>query len=138
MTELLVLAGTLAVAATFGWYWRARQGRISATASTAALPADIRAVVDPSASITFVQLSTQVCAQCGQTRKQLTDLVERTTGLAHVEIDLTERLDLARDLRVMSTPTTLVVDAEGTEMMRVTGVPQRETLLRAVSHHLPC
>ena len=32
---------------------------------------------------------------------------------------------------------TLVVDAEGTEMMRVTGVPQRETLLRAVSHRLP-
>lgn len=136
MTELLALVGTLAAAVAFGLFWRARQGRIKA-GSAAALPRDIRAVVDPSSAVTLVQLSTKVCAQCRQAKTLLTDLAERTAGLAHVEVDLTDRLDLARDLGVLSTPTTLVVDAAGTEMMRVTGVPKRENLLAAVRHRLP-
>jgi hypothetical protein len=44
---------------------------------------------------------------------------------------------VATSLGVMRTPTTLAVDAHGVEIMRVGGVPKRETLLEALRPHLP-
>jgi hypothetical protein len=38
---------------------------------------------------------------------------------------------------VLTTPTTLAVNAKGEELMRVGGVPKRDTLLAALRPHLP-
>jgi len=137
MTGLWVLLGTLALAGAAGLVLRARQGRIRRAPSPAALPEDVRRMVDPAASVTLVQLSTTFCAPCRQARVLLADLAERTAGLHHAELDLTERTDLARELAVLRTPTTLAVDARGVELLRVGGVPNRAILLEALAPHLP-
>ena len=43
--------------------------------------------------------------------------------VAHIEIDAAERLDLARELGIMRTPTTLVLDSDGVVVARMDGAP---------------
>jgi thiol-disulfide isomerase/thioredoxin len=134
-TGVLVLLGTLVLAGVAGLALRARSGRVR-PARAAGLPEDVRRVLDPDAAVTLVQLSTTFCAPCRQARALLADLAERTAGVHHAELDLTERPDLARELSVLRTPTTLAVDANGTELLRVGGVPRRAALLEALRPHL--
>lgn len=135
MTGVLVLVGTLVLATVAGVLLRKRDGRVR-TAVVSGLPADVQALVAP-AGITLVQLSTTFCAPCRHARVVLANLAERVDGLHHTELDLTERPDLARELSVLRTPTTLAVDGNGTELLRVGGVPKRDELLAALRSHLP-
>jgi thiol-disulfide isomerase/thioredoxin len=135
VTGALVVLGTLAVAGVLGFALRARNGRVR-QAKRGDLPEDVRRLLGADASVTLVQLSTTFCAPCRQARVVLADLAERTEGLHHAELDLTERPDLARALSVLRTPTTLAVDAHGTELLRIGGVPRRADLLDALRPHL--
>src|SRR5437660_3097702 len=141
MTGLWVLLGTLALAAVAGFALRNRDGRIRGVGdapepAVAGLPDDVRQVLDPDAAVTLVQLSTTFCAPCRHARRLLADLAAHTDRLHHTELDLTHRPDLARALAVLRTPTTLAVAARGTELLRVGGVPNRDTLLDALRPHL--
>lgn len=140
MTGVLVLVGTLALATVLGLALRSREGRprIGARTSnlTRDLPEDVRTALAPGAEVTLVQLSTSFCAPCRQARALLSDLAAHTAGLHHTELDLTDRPDLARELSVLRTPTTLAVDRSGTEILRVGGVPSRDALLAALRPHL--
>jgi hypothetical protein len=53
-------------------------------------------------------------------------------GIAFVEIDAAERMDLTRRLRVMATPTVLVLDADGTIERRSSGQQRKSDVLAAV------
>ncbi|HEY7594969.1 MAG TPA: thioredoxin family protein [Actinophytocola sp.] len=134
MTGALVLIGTLALATVLGLALRARNGRVREAVGRD-LPDDVRRALRPG-GVTLVQLSTSFCAPCRYARVLLADLAERTEGLHHTELDLTDRPDLARELSVLRTPTTLAIDERGTEILRVGGVPKREELLDALRPHL--
>ena len=141
MTGVWVLLGTLALAAVAGLALRNRDGRIRGVgdvpaAEVTGLPEDVRRLLDPDAAVTLVQLSTTFCAPCRHARRLLADLAAGTDRLHHTELDLTHRPDLARELSVLRTPTTLAVDSRGTELLRVGGVPNRDTLLDALRPHL--
>ena len=58
---------------------------------------------------TLVQFSTEFCTYCGPTRELLAEVASERDGVAFVEIDAADRMDLTRRLRVMSTPTVLVL-----------------------------
>src|SRR5262245_54496851 len=115
MVGVLVLVCTLVLATAAGLAMKARNGRVRVAATTepSGLPADVEALLAP-AGVTLVQLSTTFCAPCRHTRVLLSDLAARTEGLHHTELDLTERPDLARELAVLRTPTTLALDDRGT------------------------
>jgi len=134
MTGVLVLVATLALATVAGLAMKSRNGRVRVAAAST-LPSDIQAVLAP-AGVTLVQLSTTFCAPCRHTRVLLSDLASRTDGLHHTELDLTDRPELARELSVLRTPTTLAIDGSGTEVLRVGGVPKRDELLAALQPHL--
>jgi thiol-disulfide isomerase/thioredoxin len=138
MTGALVLIGTLALAGAAGLILRSRNGRVRTAPAVSlpavSLPSDVRGVLGP--GVTLVQLSTTFCAPCRHTRVILSDLASRTDGLHHAEIDLTERPELARELSVLRTPTTLAIDGSGRELLRVGGVPKRDALLAALEPHL--
>ncbi|MFI7676924.1 TlpA family protein disulfide reductase [Actinophytocola sp. NPDC049390] len=134
MTGVLVLVATLALATVAGVVMKARNGRVRAS-SVSNLPADVRAVL-ASDGVTLVQLSTTFCAPCRHTRVLLSDLASRTDGLHHTELDLTDRPELAKELSVLRTPTTLAIDGSGKELLRVGGVPKRDALLEALQPHL--
>ncbi len=53
-------------------------------------------------------------------------------GVSHVEVDAEHHLDLVRELGVVRTPTTLVLDAEGRELTRATGAPRPQQVLAAL------
>lgn len=81
---------------------------------------------------TLVQFSSKVCQYCGPTRRLLTELADRH-GVSFVEIDAEDRLDLARRLSILRTPTVLLLDPEGRITHRVSGPPRRAELAAAVS-----
>jgi thiol-disulfide isomerase/thioredoxin len=139
MTGVWVLLGALVVAGAAGWWLRANNGKVRAAkpAPAHALPEPIRAALDPAAAVTLVQLSTTFCASCRQADKLLTGFAAETPGVAHVELDVTDDPSVATTVGVMRTPTTLALAADGTELLRVGGVPQPATLLDALRPHLP-
>ena len=137
MTGVWVLLAVLVAASLLGVWWRARDGRVRAAGrELLALPEPVRAAIDADAPVTLVQFSTTFCTPCRHTRALLSDLAARTEGLAHVELDVTDRPEVATSLGVLRTPTTLALDPAGAELLRVGGVPRRDALLDALRPHL--
>ncbi|WP_020669457.1 TlpA family protein disulfide reductase [Amycolatopsis nigrescens] len=139
MIGLWVLLGTLVAGLVAGAVLRARNGRIRSARPSAGhtLPAPVAEALNPSAPVTLVQISTTFCAPCRHTRALLSALAERTEGLRHVDLDVTERPEVARDLGVLRTPTTLALAPDGRELLRVGGLPKSGELLDALGPHLP-
>ena len=149
---LVVLVVVLAAASAAGFVMRQRQGRFRAAGGTAKSTPVVRTdAADPGpaapsvgvlsaadlgaplgAQATLVQFSTEVCAYCGPTRELLTEVARERDGVAFVEIDAAERMDLTRRLHILSTPTVLVLDAVGGITSRASGPPRKADLLTAV------
>lgn len=87
----------------------------------------------PGERATLVQFSSAFCAPCRATRQVLGDVAARIPGVRHVEIDAEANLELVRRLDVRRTPTTLVLDADGTIRTRASGAPKRTAVLAAVN-----
>ncbi|CCH35417.1 thioredoxin family protein [Actinosynnema sp. NPDC047251] len=138
MTGVWALLGVVAVVAAVGVLLRVRDGRVrTGKEQRVDLPREVRELLDPGTPVTLVQISTTFCAPCRHTRVLLADLAERTEGLRHVDLDVTNLPEVAAGLGVLRTPTTLALDARGTELLRVGGVPKRDALLAALRDYLP-
>jgi thiol-disulfide isomerase/thioredoxin len=134
-----VLLGTALLVTAIGVGVRLRAGRVRAGRGrlAPAVLAELGSERDPDQhGVTLLQLSTTFCAPCRQAAAVLAELADRTPGVRHVEVDLTDRPELAGSLRVRSTPTTLALDRDGGELLRLVGVPDAETLLAALRPHL--
>lgn len=73
--------------------------------------------------VTFLQFSSGFCAPCRATRRVLERVVATADGVAHVEVDVADRADLATRFAVDRTPTVVLLDSTGEPVARVTGVP---------------
>lgn len=78
---------------------------------------------------TLLQFSSAFCAPCRATRRTLAEVAEAVPGVRHVEVDAESHLDLVRELGVLRTPTTVVLDAAGREVSRASGAPRRDQVL---------
>ena len=115
-----MLLAVLGLAAVIGLMRRQRAGRVREVVAGARLgPADLAAALGEQA--TFVQFSSPACAPCRSVRRVLSEVVAADRTLAHIEIDATERLDLARRLGIMRTPTVLLLDPSGLVVRRISG-----------------
>lgn len=81
---------------------------------------------------TLVQFSSAFCAPCRATRRLLAEVAGMVPGVAHVEIDAEEHLDLVRRLDILKTPTVLVLDADGRIVRRATGQPRKADVIAAL------
>jgi Thioredoxin len=144
---LIALVVVLAAASAAGFALRQRQGRFrlqppavvrtgSAESGRAVSSGGELSAADLGAALgaraTLVQFSTEVCAYCGPTRELLTNVAQERDGVAFVEIDAADRMDLTRRLHVLSTPTVLVLDALGGITSRASGPLRKADLLTAV------
>ena len=96
--------------------------------------AELRALgAPPDARAVLVQFSTAFCAPCRAARRVLRHVATVLDGVAHVEVDAEASLDLVRRLDVRVTPTTLLLDADGVERSRASGVPRAAAVVAAVA-----
>lgn len=78
---------------------------------------------------TLVQFSTDTCARCPATRRMLGELADGRDGVAHVDVDITRRKDLADRFSILQTPTVLILDPAGIARARIGGAPQRAVVV---------
>jgi thiol-disulfide isomerase/thioredoxin len=122
-----VLAGLIVLSGFIGLALRRSAGRVRPTRPRA------RRVVHPhelgdgirfGSAATLVQFSTAFCGSCPATRRLLGELAQ-AAGVAHVDLDVTDDVDLAARFGILQTPTTLLLDGAGRQVARIGGPPRR-------------
>lgn len=134
MRQVALVLAVLGVATALGLWWRSRDGRVrvakDAESTDRLTPADLG--VPLGARATYLQLSSEHCTACRRTHRVLEDVARSTAGVAHLEVDVAERMDLVRRFDVLRTPTVLVLDAGGTVVARASGALDRGQALAAL------
>ncbi|MFC4502781.1 MULTISPECIES: TlpA family protein disulfide reductase [Streptomyces] len=133
MTGVMVCVAVLAAASAFGVLHRRRSGRVRVRArdDEKRLGAG-RLGGELGERATLVQFSSAFCAPCRATRRVLGEVAGMVPGVAHIEIDAEDRLDLVRELDILKTPTVLVLDAAGRVVRRATGLPRKADVIAAL------
>jgi thiol-disulfide isomerase/thioredoxin len=123
LTGLIVLGVVLVLATAVGFGWRWFSGRLRESPEARLTEAELGQPLGSRA--TLVQFSSAFCAPCRATRVLLADVAGKAEGIRHVEIDVTERMDLVRRLGISRTPTVLVLGPQGQITRRASGLPRR-------------
>lgn len=129
MIALLVVGALLLAASALGLLLRTTTGRARRVRGPAVSAAELGAA-ELGARVTLLQLSTPMCTQCPPTARLLRAEAAARPGVAHLEVDVSERIALADRFQVLQTPTTLLLDAEGCVRGRIGGRPRPDVLAR--------
>lgn len=132
LERVLVVAALLVLASAGYWWWQRRQGRVREVHKAGSLSSQTLGAKRGSHA-TFVMFSTPMCAKCPGTLRLLTEVAAAQPHVAVIDIDASERLDLARELSIMRTPTTLVLDSDGVPVARMDGPPTRDQARSALA-----
>lgn len=126
---LLVLLALVGGTTALGLLWRSRQGRITHTdGRTVVRVVDVPGVRRFARGATLLQFSTEVCAPCRVTHRVLGDVASERSNVTHVDLDLTDRPDLAKRFHILQTPTTLILDRKGVVRARIGGAPRGDAI----------
>lgn len=87
---------------------------------------------EPGERASLVQFSSAFCQPCRATRRILAEVAAMVEGVAHIEIDAEDRLDLVRALGIEKTPTVLVLDSAGRIVRRAAGMPRKADVIAAL------
>ncbi|NDH66126.1 MAG: thioredoxin [Microbacteriaceae bacterium] len=133
--RLLVVAGIFAVALLIGVLWKFSSGRArlirdgkQVDLAELGVVKNGKPVTEFGSRLTFLQFSSEVCSQCVQTARILGELETQSDDVLHIEVDITNRLDLASKYQVLQTPTTLILNRRGVVKSRIGGAPKTSTL----------
>ncbi len=129
---MTVLLAVLAASAAVGLLHRYRTGRVRSMEASDRTTVLARLGEEPGSRATLLQFSSAFCAPCRATRRVLSDVAAQVDGVRHVEVDAESHLELVRELGILKTPTTLVLDGTGREAFRASGQPQKAAVLAAV------
>ena len=134
MKSVLPLLAVLAAASVFGIWFRRTRGefRRKKTVDGPRLTSD-QIGIALGELVTMVQFSSAFCSPCRATRVLLEQMVQTMPDVAYVHIDAESHLELVRQLNILSTPTTLFLNRDGTEVGRAMGTPKRSQVLTAVA-----
>ncbi|NYF10479.1 thiol-disulfide isomerase/thioredoxin [Leifsonia sp. AK011] len=126
---VVVLVTLVAFATAIGLLWRSRQGRVvQVDAGTIVRVSDVPGLRRLPRGATLLQFSTEVCAPCRATHTVLDAVAAERTDIAHIDLDVTRRPDLASRFNILQTPTTLILDGRGVVRARIGGAPRRADL----------
>ena len=132
MKSLLPILIVLALASAYGFWYQRSRGAIRDKECSGIITAQmIGAPLGTRASL--VQFSSAFCTPCRATRALLENVVEGLSDVVHIDIDAEDHLELVRELNILSTPTTLILDSRGHEVGRAVGAPKREHVLNALA-----
>ena len=77
---------------------------------------------------TVVLFSTEYCGQCPAVRRSLAKLEYRKGGLLFIEVDITNRINLAAHFNISQTPTVFILNPAGEIRFRIGGTPKPKTI----------
>ena len=140
MTGTVLLMVVVVLTTVGGLVHRSRDGRVRASkrSASATLTDELSALGEqPGTKATLLQFSSAFCAPCRATRRTLAEVAAMVDGVAHVEVDAEHHLELVRRLGILKTPTTLVLDAAGVEVLRASGQPRKADVLAALGRAVP-
>jgi thiol-disulfide isomerase/thioredoxin len=82
--------------------------------------------------------SSSFCGACAQTRRSLEDAVALLGDRVTLrEVNVAAGPEESERLAIAATPTTVLADAQGTELARAAGVPTPHQVLALVAKNLP-
>lgn len=138
---IVAVVAVLIAASAFGLWRRRVDGKFTAAKSA---PKAVEPFVSAAqlghplgAQATLVEFSSAFCAPCRATRQILDRVVNDVEGVALVEIDAEQRLDLTRQFGVMRTPTVLILDSDGYLRHRAAGQPRYADVVGALGAVIP-
>jgi thiol-disulfide isomerase/thioredoxin len=133
--RIALVFGLVALAGVLGLIWRARTGLVKKinrgeVIDLVAIGAtkNGRPVTKFGQKVTFLQFSSEFCTVCRQTAKLYSELEQVHPEILHIEIDITNRVDLANKFNILQTPTTLVLDSRGRVTSRIGGAVNQQTI----------
>ena len=144
MTGITLLVIALFAALAFGLVWQRRQGKVRTTGETTAVVTDERRTLLEAAGVgpglprqaTVLHFSAEWCGPCAAVRRVVGHVVADLAGEpeppVEVEVDIDEYPALAKELGVLSLPTTFILDADLQQRFRVSGVPAAADLKAAL------
>jgi thiol-disulfide isomerase/thioredoxin len=136
MTGLLIALVALVAATAFGLIRKRRDGVVRVRDKGESMDsADLGAELGSRA--TLVQFSSAFCAPCRATKRVLAEVASMVEGVAHVELDAEQNLDLVRRLGIMRTPTVLILDSTGAIVRRAAGQPRKADVIAALGTAIP-
>lgn len=139
MIEVIVLVVVVLAAVAIGLYLRRNQGRVRP--ATLDPETEQRARLLDAAGVrgsvpAVVHFSAEWCGPCDAVRRVVAgvtaELSDSPNAPRDIEIDIDADPELARELNVLSLPTTFVFDANGKERFRISGVPKAADLRTAL------
>ena len=135
MESLYLVLALLALATLAGLVFRATRGRGrelsgSVEIDLERLPTEKNGVPTKvlGKRATLVQFSTEYCGQCPGVRRQLAQIEYRHGDVSFLEVDITDRMDIAAHFNVSQTPTVFVLNSQSNLVYRVGGVPNLQQL----------
>ena len=128
VNALIGLAILLAVTVALGAFVQWRQGRPRRHIPHEVIQPGRLGAESLGETATLLQFSTELCSRCPGVHRTLAAVAEARDGVAHLDIDVTHRPDIAKHFHILQTPTTLVLDGDGIVQTRFGGVPNRDVL----------
>ncbi len=134
-SRLAIVLGLLALGVAAGLIWQARRGQArKVTGGEQINLSEIGAIKNGQPvtkfgpKVTFLQFSSEFCSACRQTAKLYSELEQVHPEILHIEVDITNRIDLANKFNILQTPTTLVLDSRGRVTSRIGGAVKQQTI----------
>lgn len=135
---ILTLAALVTVATALGLVWRKLSGRARrSTPTRGATAVDLNhfpGTLSFGETATLLQFSTEVCSPCRRTHAVLAAISAERSAIVHIDVDLTHRADLANRFNILQTPTTLILDRNGTIRARIGGAVTRSTIIKELDN----
>ena len=136
MTGITVLAVVAILAVATGLFLRSRSGSVRAVRNTDSetdalypLLLDAGATTD---SATVLHFSADWCGPCAAVRRVVQQVLDDRSDARELELDIDAHPILARELGVLSLPTTFVLDTTLRRRSRIAGVPSAAALRSAL------
>lgn len=133
MDSVLLIALLLIGASIFGVIHQKNKGKIKTVAKTSQQIPIGSIGTELGDKATLLQFSSAFCAPCRATRTLLSQVVKDFPGIKHVEVDAEANLELVRELKVKSTPTTLILNSAGVEISRAVGAPRKSDVIATLN-----
>jgi len=131
-SAMVVLVVALGAAMAIGLLLNRRSGKLRAVPVTPVPVVDAAALGLSTTGPTVLHFSASWCGPCAAVRRVVDQVCDDLVGVAHVEIDMDANPQAARQLSVLSLPTTFIFAPDGRQLYRTSGVPKAADLRAAL------